>query len=415
VSSRTKVAARRRTPRPETRTRYSEPSPVAGPDAFEDLRDRDHIHSQAATLLLIGSHLRGDAPARQAQVQAAVHLMQFAPVQKQIAPSLVPAEDIAALGFPPLPTGSFRFPPIQLQKTLGLRFAAAPAPAPPPRDVNAASKKLPDAANRFYRDANVETAAALLEASLRHPDELVRVAAAASYTEVATDPQPAVRVLESGLRNRDRLTRDVAAYALAHVDPKNPSLDKLLRARRRRSIGKPSHTSTIIHGTWAANSPWWQPVLQGDFWHYLHDYVDSTLYGAADRFGWSGGYSDTARALGGNDLANWVTQHHLDGLDLFTHSHGGSVAMLANQGGVRIGKLVLLSCPVHFPKYMPDFSRVGKAVSVRVHLDLVILADRGGQYFHDDRIEENVLGVWFDHFASHNPAVWRKYNIPAML
>jgi hypothetical protein len=222
-------------------------------------------------------------------------------------------------------------------------------------------------------------------------------------------------VLENGLRNRDRLTRDVAAYALAHVDPKNPSLDKLLRTRRRPTIGKRSHTSMIIHGTWAANSPWWQPVPEGDFWHYIHDNVDSSLYGASDRFGWSGGYSDTARLLGGNDLVKWVTARHQDGLDLFTHSHGGSVAMLANQSAIKIGKFVLLSCPVHFPKYMPDFSRVVKAVSIRVHLDLVILADRGGQYFHDARIEENVLGVWFDHFASHSPAVWQKYNVPAML
>jgi hypothetical protein len=50
-----------------------------------------------------------------------------------------------------------------------------------------------------------------------------------------------------------------------------------------------------------------------------------------------------------------------------------------------------------------------------VHLDLVILADGGGQRFHDSRIQENVLPVWFDHAATHDPAVWRQYNVPAVL
>jgi pimeloyl-ACP methyl ester carboxylesterase len=139
------------------------------------------------------------------------------------------------------------------------------------------------------------------------------------------------------------------------------------------------------------------------------------LYGASDRFQWSGGYSDAARALAGSDLHSWVQQHHFNGLDLFTHSHGGSVAMLANHAGTKVGHMVLLSCPVHWPKYTPDFSLTISVVSVRVHMDLVILADRGGQRFSDSRIRENVLPIWFDHFATHDPGNWQKYNIPAML
>ena len=143
--------------------------------------------------------------------------------------------------------------------------------------------------------------------------------------------------------------------------------------------------------------------------------MDGTLYGAADRFEWSGGYSDLARALAGSDLEAWVQQQHLAGLDLFTHSHGGSVAMLASQAGTAVGRLVLLSCPVHWPKYTPDFNRVSRVVSVRVHLDLVILADGGGQRFYDDRIHENVLPAWFDHFATHDPAIWERYDVKSML
>ena len=89
--------------------------------------------------------------------------------------------------------------------------------------------------------------------------------------------------------------------------------------------------------------------------------------------------------------------------------------MLASQDGLTVGDLVLLSCPVHVHKYVPDFSRVARAISIRVHLDLVILIDGGGQRFHDPRIEENVLPIWFDHFASHEPEVWQDHDVPSLL
>lgn len=112
-----------------------------------------------------------------------------------------------------------------------------------------------------------------------------------------------------------------------------------------------------------------------------------------------------------------MNTHREQGLDLFTHSHGGSLAMLASNKGLQIGKLILLSCPVHASDYLPDFNSVRRVVSVRVKLDLVILADRGGQRFKHPRIEENVLPIWFDHTATHNPDVWKNstYQIPAML
>ena len=396
-------------------TPYEAPKPIAGPEAFTDLRGRNHVLSQAATLLLIGSHLRGDAPATEARAEAVRGLMQLSLEKAQSPLDAIPTEDIQALGFPSLQADTVRFRSAELQKVLGVTFEAAPAAPPTPGDLRAAARNLPQTAAAFYDQANSQTAAALLEAGLRHPDQLVRVAAAASYFDVTTEARRAIGELESGLSSRDLLTRDVAAYALAHIDPKNSKLTKLLQAQRRPSSRKPSHTSTIIHGTWAADSPWWQPVPPGDFWHYIHDNVDAGLYGASDRFQWTGGYSDLARSQGGDKLFNWVKGHQLDGLDLFTHSHGGSVAMLANHEGAQVGRMVLLSCPVHWPQYTPDFTRVGRVISVRVHLDLVILADRGGQHFDDARIEEHVIGVWFDHFATHKPEVWDKYNIKAWL
>lgn len=396
-------------------TPYDAPKPIAGPEAFTDLRGRNHVLSQAATLLLIGSHLRGDAQATQARADAVRGLTPLSTERARTPQGAIPAADIQALGFPRLQPDAVRFRSIELQRTLGVRFTAAATAPPTPGDLRAAAKSLPQTAAAFYDQANSQTAAALLEAGLRHPDQLVRVAAAASYFDVTTDSRRAVRELEAGLSSRDLLTRDVAAYALANIDPKNPKLTKLLRPKRRPSSRKPSHTSTIIHGTWAADSPWWQPIPAGDFWHYLHDNVDANLYGAADRFQWTGGYSDKARSQGGNNLFKWVKGHQLDGLDLFTHSHGGSVAMLANHEGAQVGRMVLLSCPVHWPKYTPDFTRVGRVISVRVHLDLVILADRGGQHFDDGRIEEHVIGAWFDHFATHKPDVWDKYNVKSWL
>ena len=89
--------------------------------------------------------------------------------------------------------------------------------------------------------------------------------------------------------------------------------------------------------------------------------------------------------------------------------------MLATHAGTRVGKLVMLSCPVHWPKYAPDFTRVTTIVSTRVHLDLVILADRGGQRGSDNRIQEHVLPTWFDHFATHDPGTWEEDQVRTML
>ena len=256
----------------------SAPTPVAGPEAFKDPHEPDHVYSQAATLLLIGTHLRGDIPAMQARFAATIE-------PAQPAARALPPEDLNALGFPTMRVSGDRFRPAELQRLSGVRLMAAARPRT--EDARKAPTSIAAAADSFYRDATSETAAALLETSLRHPNQLVRVAAASSYVEVAVDPQPAIRILEDGLKSRDLLVRDVAAYSLAHVDPKNPKLGALLRTRKVRSRRKPSRTSTIIHGTWANGGSWWQPG--GDFWTYLRSAVDPNLYGKQDRFGWTGG------------------------------------------------------------------------------------------------------------------------------
>jgi hypothetical protein len=361
--------------------------------------------------LLVGAQLRGDTAAVQARAEASGRLSH--PVARREFKS-IPPSDLSRLGFPRLPVGTLRLQPQALQRVAGVRFAAAPAPTPSRGEARTATAALRRAANAFYGDASHETAGALVEVALRHPHDLVRVAAAASYFLVAADPSPAIAILARGVRNRDPLTREVAATALARVEPRHPVLATLLEARPRRSTRRPSRTSLFVHGTWARTTAWWQPP-NGDFWQYIHTDVDSNLYGAQDRFEWSGGYSVAARALGGARLNAWVQQHNLAGLDLFAHSHGGSVSMVANQAGTQVGRMILLSCPVHWPQYLPAFSRVNRVISIRVHLDLVILADGGGQRFYDPRIEEHVLPLWFDHSLSHDPATWRQHNVPAWL
>ena len=136
------------------------------------------------------------------------------------------------------------------------------------------------------------------------------------------------------------------------------------------------------------------------------------LYGAADFFRWSGAWNDQARDAGAVALKQWVVLRNELGLDLMGHSHGANVILKASALGLRIGKAVLLSCPVHVDKYFPDFNNLQAPVrSVRVHLDLVILADGGGQRFNHPDIVETVLPIWFDHGATHEPQVWRDNKV----
>ncbi|MFO1434588.1 MAG: alpha/beta hydrolase [Candidatus Competibacteraceae bacterium] len=377
--------------------------PLTSREAFQETSDTAAL-SQAAVLLLLGNQLRGDAQLLQARAATAARGAVAGPL---------PEEDQAELEVPQLRLTGERFSLQQVQSGLqqhGLkvRMTLAATPKEP-----VAADTLAAIADRLHQSPEPATAAELMEASLQSPQELTRVAAASSYIELSTEPVRPLKVLERGTQSTDSLVREVAATALTRHYPESPALRKLTRKTRPSTGGKPSHTSLIVHGTFARNESWWQPG--GDFHSYLRQNVRPDLYSAGDRFEWSGAYSDGARAIAATDLRAWVNKHNLNGLDLFAHSHGGNIAMLASQGGLSIGTLVLLSCPVHVDKYFPAFDRVRKVVSIRVKVDLVILADGGGQRFSDPRIQENVLPLWFNHSATHDPKVWRKYNVPAML
>jgi hypothetical protein len=378
--------------------------PVPGPEAFRKT-SQAAIQSQAALLLTLGRQLRGDDQALRARAVAAG-------LESAVEP--IPQDDLAEFPIPTLrPTGE-RLGVRNVSNNLTVRFGPALMKAPiGGGEIKAVHRSTSKLAERLFEEPTTETAAQLLEASLRHPEELVRVSAASSYFEITTQPQRLIRILADGTRSDDELVRQVAATALARVAPEHPRLRALTKSQPTKTKKKPSHTSLLVHGTFARTATWWQPG--GDFHGYVLANVRPDLYSAADRFDWSGAYSDAARALGAIQLRNWVNARGLSGLDMFGHSHGANIMMLATQNGLTAGTLVLMSCPVHIPKYIPDFTRVTRVVSIHVHFDLVVLADLGGQRFNHPNIEEHVLPIWFDHSATHDPAVWRSQNLKTVL
>ena len=376
--------------------------PIPGPEAFRQTGTAA-VESQAALLLLLGRQLRGDDQALAVRADAA---------DMSGVIEALPADDLAQFPVPSLGPSRERASVALVETRLAERYGArivrhATIPQEKRADV------LGDLAQTLFESPQPITATQLMEASLRSPDELTRVAAAAAYFELSTRPKRLLSVLLRGTRSEDTLVQSVAATALARVAPEHARLRQMTRAKTVTSGGEASHSALLVHGTFARNDEWWQPG--GGFNSYLKNNVRPDLYAAADRFEWSGGYSDAARDLGARDLRTWVEDRNLQGLDLFGHSHGANVIMQAAKFGLSAGELVLLSCPVHVPKYLPDFARTTKVVSIRVHLDLVILADFGGQRFRHPQIHENILPIWFDHGASHNPQVWRDNNVPAML
>jgi hypothetical protein len=267
-------------------------------------------------------------------------------------------------------------------------------------------------ASDVYKKPTLSTCAQLMELCLQHPQRLVRIAAAFAYHPITGDPKRALDEIAKGVASKDDLERELAATALARIQPDHDALRKLTKLRKLGGKPKPAHTATMVHGTWAANGTWWRPG--GDFFGFVQTFRND-LYTGGDIYRWTGAYSDAARAEAAQTLKTWVEGKNFSGLDLFAHSHGANAVMLATQQGMRAGKLILLSCPVRVSQYFPNFANTTRVISIRVKLDLVILADGGGQKFRDARIEENVLPIWFNHSASHDPQVWRDNNLSARI
>lgn len=174
------------------------------------------------------------------------------------------------------------------------------------------------------------------------------------------------------------------------------------RAKRRSSI------TVIIHGTWAADGKWWRP--KGDFFDYLKkDLKLKDLYGGSDRFKWSGKNRDSSRRKAATSLSSWFKAHPADEINIFAHSHGANVAMLATHKATRIERLVMLSPPVR-EDYYADWRRVSQAYNIQANFDPVVAIARGGQWFKLRQVREKKLKA-NGHSSSHDPAVWKKEKL----
>jgi hypothetical protein len=367
-------------------------NPPRGPAAFESLDDPEAVQAQAAILLAVGAQMRGDRAALQARSATAAQPA-----------DMFYRDDLEEFPIPRLvPPGRRLSPRAAMEQRFGARAEA----------TRPDGGTMATMAEDLYATQSTTSAAALAQAAMDHPHELVRVAAAHAALAVTTEPARPYAILVEGTRSDDELVRDLAATALARYRPDDPALRALTIEPEPPSEGT-AYTSTLIHGTWAANGTWWPP--HGDFWDYVDQNVWNDLYAGADAYKWSGGYSNGARDQGAALLVAWINSHSANNLSFMAHSHGTSVSMLASWRGVTFGRAVFLSSPVHPAIYNMNFSAVQRVVSIRVKYDLVLLADGSGSRFTDPRYNEHVLPIWFNHSATHDPAVWKKYDIPSML
>ncbi len=395
--------------------------PVLGSRAFEEQSD-SFLQSQATILLLLRSQLAFAREYVEARAAAGLPLGQRPEAVGRQATLELAEADLTEFPVPWLRDWGPRFgsgPVDALRRRFGRSMIDEVLEGSP----EAVSEVLPPLAHELFDDSQLFAAALVLEVCRQHPDSLVRAAAAGAYMELSEGTQrlSALDTLVDTTFDTDPEVRDVAAALLAGLLPAHPRLVDLGGGGPSDATSGPLRSTLLVHGTWARNQRWWRPG--GDFHNYIRTKVRTDLYSRKDCFGWSGRYSDQERALGALDLIDWVRGHGSKKVDVIAHSHGGSVAMMATWGGLKIDELVLLSCPVHWPRrsrgslrssnrrYLPDFRRVRRIESIRVHLDRVILADRGGQLFYGVPIHENPPVGWFHHGLTHDPSTWQRYGV----
>src|SRR5438067_465631 len=111
--------------------------PPRGRAAFADTSRPGHVRAQAATFLLIGSHLRGDPAVVEARA-AAVSAGARRPARRRV--EAIPADDLRALGFPAMRAGLGRFTAPALQQAAGVRFSRRPAGTPTAGEARIATR-----------------------------------------------------------------------------------------------------------------------------------------------------------------------------------------------------------------------------------------------------------------------------------
>jgi hypothetical protein len=276
-------------------------------------------------------------------------------------------------------------------------------------------RRVADLVRELYEQPKPETAGEILLLGLGDPDELIRAAAAISFLDLFDEISLAVTALLSIIEDgSNELARELAELVIRKLGTTAPIVPLNPRDDAVRSEGNLA-TTVLIHGTHfgfvgTPIADWWKP--RGDFHSFIKGSFRPNLYAKPDFFTWSGGFSDHARQLAAIELRDWSRNRGFSEFDVIAHSHGGNVAMWATQLGVSLNNLVLLSCPAHPRRYLPEFTRVKQVVSYQIKLDWVILADGGATKFNHPRISDRILPRWFRHHEdTRKPSFWQQFGI----
>lgn len=274
-----------------------------------------------------------------------------------------------------------------------------------------------------------DSAIDVLDRALAVQDPLMQVAIMDAYFEMTEDGYHEQDLLElmrlaSGMGDSGEQLYMAARVAVGRIN--GLSMDSLdewgdsdlvitatSRRRRRGRLRRRPQTideiTIIIHGTWAADGHWWRPG--GNFFKYVQtDLGRDDLYGKSDQFKWSGKNRDRKRKQAASELDKWLKAHPAKEVNVFGHSHGANVAMLATHQGVNIDRLVMMSPPVR-KDYYAKWSNVGAAYNIQAKFDPVVAIARGGQWFRIPEVREKKLKV-SGHSESHEPSVWRNEKLP---
>lgn len=263
-------------------------------------------------------------------------------------------------------------------------------------------------------------AVADIEAAIEAADPLVQVALMYAYFQITKNgsyESALEKILKKSAKSVDGEELYMAtrlALGLVHgQSPKETLADtvstglKISASRERATRSIPQHRERItimIHGTWASNEKWWRPG--GDFFQYVKDDLKRPdLYGEKDQYQWSGRNWDSSRKSAADDLNSWLRSHPSAEVNVFAHSHGANVAMLATRQGIVIDRLVMLSPPVR-KDYFAKWSNVKNAYNIQAKFDPVVAIATGGQWFKLPNVKEKQMKA-SGHSSSHDPGVWR--------
>ena len=189
------------------------PEPVAGPLSFSRSDDAA-ILTQAAVLLAIGAQLRGDNKRfRLASVPSA-------------ASAAILDEELKPLGLPALPESPGRIDSAHNRQMLFSRYnLPIPSQAVLTETVIEDLNVFADVAKTYFSEGSSKSAIDLMELCLRHRNELVRVSAAAAYSEHSSELDRLIRILEAGTHSAEDLVRSISATALALAAPDHARLN----------------------------------------------------------------------------------------------------------------------------------------------------------------------------------------------